>query len=712
MSIFAKLRTFAVSLISGIKRKQNSDRSYYYLFEGDLCSFRDKPRISVRHFILRVCQEKSISQDSCLKVFSNENGSRMRNITYSTAYLNSNDGDSPFIIEEITIFSLVSDLVDKLIKKAPTIQLDVINGHEFPFVDREESYHEFIETIESRFKYWSASIFDKKYHPIPILDYGPGTGKSRFMQEIPEMVRRALKEMMLDRNFKNQLKTPVFINITFDSIWMYSKDEVKDGIEHAICLRILHQFLKLSSESFDDFKNYCKPLHFKLSDILLALSQKGFSCLFLAFDEVNRVYNVNRNEFDSMFAIIAAHCSFEGLFFVPVFAGTVIGPIRTALAGSNNRSVSIPLPLLTQQSALMIVKESITRINKTRDSKKIPLFVSTSNELKTLVLESSGHCRILELLVLCLQQRNSNCTKAVYWQNVKNKLLNEINNKYDISEAPLAGALCYAFLGITTTESEILPEDKNLNFLDLIQKGFIKLENGLVIIPYLFILCFFKDVSLSKAYFSVFWSELVNSDDTHWPGWERFCHLYFTFRLACFSFLKKNFHRNPRLSSIRSLYDSVSMRVFFKGFLISNDLQGVSLSIPDESAIIQKESQTRFPYTDKTLPPVGTFMLNAAGAPFDAFVVLRTSLHRKTVLCLQMKKIKKGVTNSMILKENAKIKEAAEVFNQNITLFISLFITESEALDSIFLPHCSAALCKIGLQEFFGPNIKKKRLVN
>ena len=53
------------------------------------------------------------------------------------------------------------------------------SGAKFEFVDRQES---FARSIEKRLA--SNGAWDRNLHPFPFLAHGPGTGKSRFLDEI------------------------------------------------------------------------------------------------------------------------------------------------------------------------------------------------------------------------------------------------------------------------------------------------------------------------------------------------------------------------------------------------------------------------------------------------------------------------------------------------------------------------------------------------
>jgi hypothetical protein len=336
--------------------------------------------------------------------------------------------------------------------------------------------------------------------------------------------------------------------------------------------------------------------------------------------DVTRDKDANFNELKSLFRVIAAQSTSQKLFLVPIVAGTVIGAIREAVAATGHDSVSIPLRLLKPEYAMEVIMEALRKHREKHKNTLIPYFVDESEELQQLVVESSGHCRILEYILIYLQHKQKNWEDNLgYWQLVKDELYTKLFNKYNLRDKPIAGAIAYSLLSLEANEQSVVPEDRGYTFLDLMEKGCIKIENGKVKCPILFIKSYLRIVDTSRIYFGRFWRELVKSDDTYLPGWEKFCNLYLAFRLAMFSFLKR--HNNN--------YDSVKFEVFFNGFMISDDLKGKILMIPDEAQIISSTAVGhQFP---NDFPPIGHCVINAGSGKFGAYVFLSTSV-RKTPL--------------------------------------------------------------------------------
>jgi hypothetical protein len=598
MSIVTQVKTFVWTLISGNKRKSESFETYDFTFEGHCYSVTAEPVIRVRRLMEIIQRKLKITTGLYLKLYKADDKSSKRVILNPSSTIRIQDLELPFIAETISSFSLISGMAQRVLDGSPTIQLDVIDGMEFPFVDREESVLALIEYIRARLGTNSSEA-----ELIAVLDHGPGAGKSRFLQEIPDMLRN------LDlKDLKEILSKAVYINTAFNSCWAYSTEEVTDGIEHALCLRIMHQYLKDHSKSFCEFKEYCKPLKFKLAEIIHALSIKGVKCLLLAIDEVNKIYDANQTEFTRLFAVISNLCSSHSLLFLPILAGTVIGPIRQALVELNLERLSIPLPPIQYENSLMIIQNAM-KLRNPHNHMNIPSFVSGSYELKRLALQTSGHCRSLDHLLLCLQTTRKD-EPGIYWKTVREKLIVEINRRYNISYLPMAGAIAYFYLGISAEESDSLPENSSQTFLNLVESGVCTLKNGSVFVPFLFIASFMETVGTSQAYFSTFWKNM-SRDSSNGPD---FFLSHVTFRIACYSFLRSKSAQD---------YNTVSLKVILKDIFPSYDVvPDILVTIPEEPCI--KETQTF--ERKKTL--IGSFI--SATCSF----LLSTNLGNYTVISL------------------------------------------------------------------------------
>jgi hypothetical protein len=705
MAIFEYIKSLGESVL-GKKRKNDSIVVTFKYLERKY-SVDCNPSTSVLEVLDLIAGVLNITTDNFIKLYVHNRISPMLDITHSTSEISEYASKFPLIVEKVNSSLIIRQMLENFTK---TSTIDLTGGYKtFEYVGRMGSFSTFMRNVSKRHDFWLRDITSKELHELSILDDGPGSGKTRFMQEIPFMIKKFLESQSCEAKLKEKLESAKCINISFNSAWTYSLAEAqKFTIEKSLCLRLLHQFLRKEFPgTFRSFVAYCGEMEFNLGSILQLLSKGGVNCLFISIDEVNKIYECDKVQFKELFSLIAELSTMQDLFLVPILAGTVIGPMRSALEGSNHSCLSIPLTLLTAEDSTKIFQEALNDHRKEYQYTVIPQFVDNSEILKELIEDSSGHCRILQFLFLSLIEQKQFDDEELYWKNVKEYLFITLNRIYSISKHPLAGAIIYSYISEEITEEDLVPEDRSLNFLKLCEKGYIKLVNSRVKVPGLFIQCFFKNVSKHEVFFSSFWKNLVNSDDTHWPGWEKFCILYFAFRLAMYAYLKKqlNAHNETRYSRMR-------ISEFFNGFAISQDLANVSVMIPDEDEIERTDNGSRFPVTDQVLPPLGKCVLNATSAPFDAYFVLSTSLGPKTIFALQMKKIKAGVSNKMIIAEDTKIKSSLP---KELASFpcITVFMADSPLRDvAPYTPPRSVVLCQAQALTFFGTAYHKKHLLN
>jgi hypothetical protein len=126
----------------------------------------------------------------------------------------------------------------------------------------------------------------------------------------------------------------------------YSEDDVLLGIEKVVSIRIMEQFYLNARElanSFDSTKE-------KLFDFVIRTIVGNSSGLILGIDEVNNVFHFDPHEFKKLFSLVTSKSCSSQLFVVPIFAGMVIGPIQSVVAGSRHPALHIPLPLLSFES--------------------------------------------------------------------------------------------------------------------------------------------------------------------------------------------------------------------------------------------------------------------------------------------------------------------------------------------------------------------------
>jgi len=401
---------------------------------------------------------------------------------------------------------------------------------------------------------------------------------------------------------------------------------------------------------------------------------------------VNYLYDISREQFKELFALVGSFSSSYSPFFVPVLAGTVIGPMKSVVTGSMYPPLHIPLPLLSFDSCLHILS--------TKD-KKYENQIKTNDSLKQVVWNIGGHCRALEILFRVLSiPRNEYLPD--YWDNVVSDVRQSLLEMYPMADMPLYGkAIAYSFLSLTIKEKQLISESESpLTFLNLEELGLLKLKrlrgnSAHVQIPFIFVMCFLES-SLETEY-SQFWSRLLISQKMYWQGWEKFNWNYMAFRLSLFSKLGKT---------------TIPLTQFLSGAQ-RNIPVDIILQIPSIDDIKTASLKQQYPSTIQTEFPIGTCVLNAPGAAFDAFVYLETTAG--TLLLAQQMKLAypdsgtpQKITNDSIDEEYHKVNDSITQHIPN-TDFILLVLGRCEG-DYIIerLPSKCAIVARNELQEFYG----------
>ena len=81
---------------------------------------------------------------------------------------------------------LADDIAKQIKKRKGIISPNLLgtSGSDCLFSEREQSFNMLIENTTKRYEAWKEKNWDKNLHPIPFLANGPGSGKSRFLQEM------------------------------------------------------------------------------------------------------------------------------------------------------------------------------------------------------------------------------------------------------------------------------------------------------------------------------------------------------------------------------------------------------------------------------------------------------------------------------------------------------------------------------------------------
>ena len=423
------------------------------------------------------------------------------------------------------------------------------------------------------------------------------------------------------------------INISFSNGSFYSIEESQAiSIQQSVCLRILYQF-ESGFKTFQSFYEVWKNDKFTLSSVLEKLGVDA-SCIILGIDEVNKVYDVGKGDLlGELFKLVGGiSCEFSPIF-VPVLAGTVIGPIKSVVRESTHPPLHIPLPLLSFESCLNIFEKK---------NSPISALVRTDHHLRQLISDCGGHCRSLEILFDAMLQIKSKGPS--YWNDVASNVRVLLSQRYNLTDFPLGAAIALSFLQRPVGQLDTYPEEKSLRFQDLEEKGLIKLENGIIRMPYFFV-CTFMLQSGSTNY-SKFWRDLLIQESFWCQDWELFNWNYIAFRLSLYAYLGTH---------------TVSLKEFFAGAKknIPDDIQ---IKIPSFESLKHSKISFRYPSTRAPFFAVGDMVLNANGAPFDSFLYLETTAD-PLLLAFQMKLANEDSQTPQVISDDTVNREFTKINN-------------------------------------------------
>lgn len=205
-------------------------------------------------------------------------------------------------------------------------------GADFAFSDRDASFEILASSLEQRFYCHKLGLKDKAFHKLPFLADGPGSGKSRFLQELPESFAAYIKNMKQSvcikskfemtpeavvsyikntpasfDDFKATVSAALFINVSFGNGSNYAQTEKDLAIEQSLCLRILYPYYAEKYSSFVSFYDAFSNKHISLPsltlfNILNIVNKENHQCIVLGIDEVNYLHSVSEEQFKELFA--------------------------------------------------------------------------------------------------------------------------------------------------------------------------------------------------------------------------------------------------------------------------------------------------------------------------------------------------------------------------------------------------------------------------
>jgi hypothetical protein len=376
--------------------------------------------------------------------------------------------DKTMLLVKLNTLEKEASTLPKWRKKAKALSpLISSSGSNFHFLDRQDAFDMLARSTELRFRHLRAGRTDKKLHPIPFLADGPGSGKSRWLFELPV----SFKEHVLAKKdeypfLSDALQAPMFISISFGSVTGFFDEEIRIGIDRSLSVRILDLYLENATE------HLMARTPKNTSDIQYAITllSKQFkpSCLFLCLDEVNRVYQADHQLLQSLFNEIGKlGCSNDPLV-VSVLAGTVIRPMTEILRESTHPPLRIPLPLLSRESSLLIIREKLVVAPAT--------FEDVRTDLEEIVADIGGHPRALEFLYDTLCAFKPVAAFKDEMDTLFGVVQGKIQQQYDLRSLEIDTIIAKAFLSQEVFPNSIVKGSGGLTYQYFEERGIIKLR--------------------------------------------------------------------------------------------------------------------------------------------------------------------------------------------------------------------------------------------
>ncbi|PKK58976.1 hypothetical protein RhiirC2_795491 [Rhizophagus irregularis] len=242
-------------------------------------------------------------------------------------------------------------------------------GKDFKFLQRDDTIDALwngltmLDKIAARFK--NRNVSDKGLHPIPVLAGGPGVGKSRFLDEVERLLVQYANESD-DDEIRDAFTNMTVINTTYGNGCPARDMDVTIGAEASLAIRILFEYFKPKHDFGDyDFShfqslcnNYSNISYFTLStairvvytDVIIQKNQEIKSnpllVLVLGIDDLNQLHDNNPKAFRTLInGIGGVMCSSPAnIYFIPILAGTIEGPLNQYKSGSTQSLLPLPLP--------------------------------------------------------------------------------------------------------------------------------------------------------------------------------------------------------------------------------------------------------------------------------------------------------------------------------------------------------------------------------
>jgi len=597
------------------------------------------------------------------------------------------------------------------------LQLIATYGKDFKFLGREETAEQLWNGtlnkngVKKRYYAHQNKIKDRNFHPIPFIAAGPGTGKTRVLEESLNMLKKCA-ENDSDSDLKELLNNAVLIDVTYGNGSAASATDSNIGGETSLSLRILYRYFVegFPNLEFSGFVRMIKNTFLNVGDFglenvlnAIALDIKREKIMIInCIDEVNKLYELDDSTFKTMVnAVGSCSCALSSIFYVPLLAGTIYKPLQNIVTKSTHPPLPISLPLLRMDHMLEI-------------GQGLQFPVETNSHFHRCLGDIGGHCRALEFFY---QQCSEYAVNAVDFLQVMTDVCVLLNERYELEEFTHDNSDIIA--GCLPDEMMILDE----RIKELKQYGIVVLEEAhsypghvYLRLPYIMLWCMTRVSNKSNKLYQ-FWKPMIESDELFlWQNWEDFNVRFLALKFC-----------------LLSVYGCKEIKAcdFLKNAYCGDMIKNITIKIPDWKDVEVRFIKERFPgngswtvtdiYSNEKLfikEKKLTVYKNGESAPFDGFsyIQLKTTNNKDAIMaCLQTKWRKletaqpQKITANMITKEYESTKKTLiDKLNLQDDDFIFILLSICPLSEEIDLETMSkdvknaALICKNNFCDFYG----------
>ncbi|RHZ82216.1 hypothetical protein Glove_110g19 [Diversispora epigaea] len=454
--------------------------------------------------------------------------------------------------------------------------------------------------IVERFKHRNER--DKENHPIPVVACGPGTGKSRFLDEIEELLMRKVDDSD-NEDIRNAFNNMVVINTTYgngspanieDLVIVQTGDSQVINAETSLAVRILYEYFRpkhnygeLSFSAFRSLgKKYSTISRFTLNTALQVvrtdtIKQKEINSnpllvLVLGIDEFNKLHGVHEGACKGLVnSIGGVMLDSRDIFFIPILAGTIEGPLEEYITESRYKQLRLPLYLLNMDHAIEIGKAMGLIDEK---------YVKLHPYFRVSIGDIGGHVRTLEYFYDYFQREietkdpDNKDPYKVKINHIMHRVESKISDEYGLGPYSrwLTEVLAKAVLNLSVDkEDKINFNDKLTSYRDLSSMGLINLvlantitKKFYIHIPYSWTSILVKSSNKSEM---SFWKSMFTYDEPmYWQNFENFNAQFWALRLSLFRLLG---------------YQTINLKELLSGVKISRRFPSGKVFLPKDLEI-------------------------------------------------------------------------------------------------------------------------------